>query len=219
MAPGKKIIDKYEFVNPSKAAKQAKLNKDRGNRMERDVAKYLNRNRVLQTRRTPMSGAGWIKGDNHVPLSYPPDFVLISCKTSEQYHELHGPYIPFKRLWFDELARDIAAMRSIGCKFGIIVVKYHGRRKEELFTFVSMSDAAIIQAQLDITLPSEYEPKVTGFKKDNSALGSWRMFRNQLLEKPVQVWQFPTGLWVQMPLQHIYEALLVSDAKAESEQV
>lgn len=218
MAPARKY-DPMRFVDPERAKKQAKINKERGNRMERDVAKFFNQGRELVSRRTPMSGAGWIKGDNHIPLSSPPAFFVISCKTSEAEHELHGPYIPLHIKWLQELERDTNAMRSIGCRFGALVVKYHGRRKEELFTFLHTSDLDILARELN------YAPERTDqvidlrYLKNGKPKVTARLFRNRLLETYGATYLFAGAEMVLVKAQDIREALWLSDERMKDDGI
>lgn len=217
MAPGKKSYSAMDLADPSRAARQAKLNKDRGNRMEREVATYLSRNRDLISRRTPMSGAGWLKGDNHVPLPYPPDFFIISCKTSEAVDK-EGPFIRFQNHWLHELDRDFNGMRSIGCKFGVIVLKYHGRRKGELFTFIPEKhyDALMIQLGIDVRA-IECTALTAGYQKNGKPNNSFKIHRSTMVAESVYRWKTPITELLSIPLEVIYESLLQQDAYAKSE--
>lgn len=210
MAPFKKF-NAMAMVDPDRAKKQAKLNKQRADRMERDVATYLTRGRLQITRRTPQSGAGWIKGDNHVPLASAPDFFLISCKMSQAQTEDNRAYIKFSVKWVDEMRRDVNAMKSIGCKFGIIVVRYFGRARGELFAFVDVNDLPVIENTLNLKLePKEFINK--DFKKNGQPLRMTKFFRDEIQANIGKVYRVNNADLMLVDLSTIHEALIHTDA-------
>lgn len=214
MAPIRKY-DHMALVDNERARKQARLNKQRADRMERDVAAYLTRGRLQIARRTPQSGAGWIKGDNHVPLASAPDFFLISCKMSQAQTEDNRAYIAFSVKWVDELRRDVSAMRSIGCKFGMIVIRYFGRAKGELFALIDMQDLDVIERTLNV----KFEPSGTiakAFKKNGEPLRMTKLFRDDLLNNLNCVYEVNNAKLLLVDLSTVHEALLRTDKLYES---
>lgn len=210
MSPQRKY-DPMAFVDNERAKRQARLNKQRASKMERDVAAYLTRGRLHVARRTPQSGAGWIKGDNHVPLPYPPDFFLISCKMSQAQTPDNRAYIRFYTSWVDELERDVKAMRSIGCKFGIFVIRWFGKASGELIAFVDVRDLPVIENYLN------YEIKTSGVvfdystKKNGGSKNSERLFRDDVIENLGALYKFSNIELVSMHLSKIHEALVEYD--------
>lgn len=202
--------DPMAMLDIEKARKQARLNKQRADRMERDIAAYLTRGRQQIARRTPQSGAGWIKGDNHVPLPSAPDFFLISCKMSQAQTPDNRAYIKFSVKWVDEMRRDVDAMQSIGCKFGIIVIRYFGRAKGELFSLIDIQDIPLIEKVLNLKLtPGEVINK--DFKKNGQPLRMTKFFRDDMLENINKVYRVNNADLMLVNLSTVHEALLEAD--------
>ncbi len=202
-------------VDIEKARRQARLNKQRADRMERDIAAYLNRNRTQLARRTPQSGAGWIKGDDHVPLIHPPDFFLVSCKMTQAQNEKNQSIIRFSAKWFDELDRDINAMRSIGCKFGVLVLRWFGRAKGEYLTFVPLKYLEVIEKYMQVKL--EHNGKVVdrSVKNNGAPRLLTTLIRDELLEDYHTVYKLGNHEVLIIPLSLIHEALISADKLLE----
>lgn len=210
MAPSRKF-DPFQQLDQDKARKQARLNKQRADRMERDVAAYLTRGRLQIARRTPQSGAGWIKGDNHVPLPSAPDFFLISCKMSQAQDEENNAYIKFHGKWIDELKRDTAAMRSIGCKFGIMVLRWFGRAKGELIAFVDVEDLKTIENVINFKINYNSEKVLTFRKKNGDDVKGPKIYRSLVLDNLHSVFIIDGIRLVPLHLSEFHEALLEYD--------
>lgn len=210
MAPYRKF-DKMAMLDTEKAKKQARLNKQRADRMERDVAAYLTKGRLLIARRTPQSGAGWIKGDNHVPLPSAPDFFLISCKMSQAQDENSRAYIGFSYKWVDEMRRDVNAMRSIGCKFGMIVLRWFGRAKGELVAFIAVDDLDVIQNTINLKIEYDAASRFE-FKKRNGEYSKTAfVFRDVVLANLYKVFVINGVEFVPVHLSTIHDALIKYD--------
>lgn len=98
-----------------------KQNKDRARRMEQRVAE------ALGGKRTPLSGAGSIKGDGFT--STPVGLVILECKLSAQTNK-HGPLIRLETEWFEKLRKDVYSTRAA---FGILVIHFHDTRMDFVF--------------------------------------------------------------------------------------
>jgi hypothetical protein len=210
MAPYRKY-DMMAQLDTEKAKKQARLNKQRADRMERDVAAYLNRGRLLISRRTPQSGAGWIKGDNHVPLPSAPDFFLISCKMSQAQDENSQAYINFSYKWILELNKDVNAMRSIGCKFGIIVLRWFGRSKGELVAFVPVTNTEVIKSIVNLDIKYDNLNKIEFKKKNGEFVKVAKVYRHVVLENLYKVFVIDGIEFVAVHLSTIHQALIDYD--------
>jgi hypothetical protein len=148
-------VKKLRLADPSKAARVLKLNKQRGYRMEKYVEEMFNRERELVSKRTPISGNGWLKGDNHILLYPAPQFFIISCKFSAGLqHDTH-PEVKIQSRWFADLDRDVQAMRSIGSQFGILICKWH--RKVDLLGVANVRDIERITELTGFQFQSERE--------------------------------------------------------------
>lgn len=97
-----------EQLNKRTKGEQAKLNKQRATRMEKDIAKYLKGNRV------PMSGSGSIKGDCIVPFDEYRS-IYVECKFTEK----DTKKVPIT--WLEKIRKDTISMR---CVFGILVIQW-----------------------------------------------------------------------------------------------
>ena len=126
----KRVFTKEEL------AKIRATNKRRAKEMERDVTKRLN------GRRTPMSGAGMIKGDGIVYLPHDGGLCVLECKLTERVHQTQGPIIALQVRWFDKLLADVSAMKGLGAKFGILIIKFVYIR--EMYVFVRLQDKELI---------------------------------------------------------------------------
>jgi len=210
MAPNRKF-DPMSLVDPDRAAKQAKLNKQRADRMERDVAAYLTKGSLQIARMTPQSGAGWIKGDNHVPLPTPPHFFLISCKMSQAQTTDNRAYINFSTDWVIELKRDVKAMRSIGCKFGIIVLRWFGRARGELIALVDKTDLPLIEQTINLKLKVNDLTFDKSLKKGGSPLKISKLFREYALENINSTFKVHGAEFVIIHLSTIHKALIETD--------
>lgn len=126
----KRIVDKTQLD------KIRQRNKDRSKAMERYITKHLN------GRRTPMSGAGMIKGDGIVYLPNDSGIAVIECKLTGVVNK-KGPAIAFQVEWLEKLQSDVNAMRSLGAKFGILIVKFMYVR--EMYAFVRIEDIPVIE--------------------------------------------------------------------------
>ncbi len=210
MAPSRKF-DPMAMVDPDRARKQAKLNKQRADRMERDVAAYLTKGRLQIARRTPQSGAGWIKGDNHVPLPTPPHFFLISCKMSQAQTPDNRAYINFSAEWVIELQRDVKAMRSIGCKFGIMVLRWFGRARGELIALVDKTDLPLIEQTLNLKIQINDTVLDKSVKKGGLPLKLGKFFRDYALENINSTFKVHGAEFVIIHLSTIHEALIETD--------
>jgi hypothetical protein len=137
-----KQLKKLRLADNEKLAKTLKLNKQRGYRMEKYVEEMFNRGRELVSKRTPISGNGWLKGDNHILLYPAPQFFIVSCKFSAALQHDRLPEMRIHSKWFADLDRDVQVMRSIGSQFGILICKWH--RKAELLGAANVRDLALI---------------------------------------------------------------------------
>jgi hypothetical protein len=211
MAPLRKY-DMMAHLDIEKARRQARLNKQRADRMERDIAAYLNRGRQLLARRTPQSGAGWIKGDDHVPLATPPDFFMISCKMTQAQNEKGESVMKFSAKWITELERDVKSMKTIGCKFGIMVLRWFGRAKGEYFALINLSEVEIVERYLNIKLQFNGKVIDKSVKKNGAPLVISTITRTQLMENYYTTFKFGYHELLLVPLSDIHEALLKADA-------
>lgn len=203
--------DVMAHVDIEKARKQARLNKQRADRMEREIAAYLNRGRQLIARRTPQSGAGWIKGDDHVPLSTPPDFFIVSCKMTQAQNPKGESIMKFSARWVTELERDVKAMRSIGCKFGIIVLRWFGMSKGEYFALINLSEIAEVERHLNIKFESNGKVVDRSKKKNGSPQALCTITRAEFLQSYYTVYKFGNHDLLLVPLSVIHEALIDAD--------
>lgn len=99
-------------------------NRRRSKDMERRVAKYLRGTRV------PASGAiAGMKGDCVIPLVS--GFYLVECKLSAAQNETDNhPKIILNMNWFDKIIQDA---KSMGAKFGVLVIHFHSRKRDYVF--------------------------------------------------------------------------------------
>jgi hypothetical protein len=103
-----------------------KRNKQRAKDMERRIAK------LLAGQRTPMSGAGFMKGDIRVPFKH--KHFMIECKLSSQINVgNHDPYITLVFEWFTKMEKEANAMGSL---FPVLIV--HLMRYEEDYCFIPL---------------------------------------------------------------------------------
>lgn len=119
-------------------------NKDRSKDMERKVTARLN------GKRTPMSGAGMVKGDGIVYLPNNNGLCVLECKVTSRLHDTQGPRVLLQSLWFDKLQRDTQAMKGLGAKFGILIIKFLHIR--EMYCFVHTDDIKKIEEYLSVTI-------------------------------------------------------------------
>lgn len=119
-------------------------NKDRSKDMERKVTARLN------GRRTPMSGAGMVKGDGIVYLPNDNGLCVLECKVTSRLHPTQGPRVLLQSLWFDKLQRDTQAMKGLGAKFGILIIKFLHIR--EMYCFVHTDDIKKIDEYLNVSI-------------------------------------------------------------------
>jgi hypothetical protein len=136
-----------------------KLNRDRAKRMERDITKKLN------GKRTPMSGAGVIKGDGIVALPDNQGLCILECKVTSSLHEKHGPQIAFKLLWLTKLEEDTQAMRLLGSRFGALIIKFHNTSR--MYVFIDTKYLPTVEQTLSIELPRVPERQLTITQWDN----------------------------------------------------
>lgn len=220
MAP----LRKYELmahVDIEKARKQARLNKQRADRMEREIAAYLNRGRLQLAKRTPQSGAGWIKGDDHVPLPEPPGFFIVSCKMTQAQDETSESIVKFSAKWLTELERDVNAMRSIGCKFGILVLRWFGRSKGEYFAFLNTSELDIVERYIGYRPVHNGKVVDKSKKKNGTPLVISKLTRTELLNNFNTIFKIGNHELILVHLSTIHEALIQADKlhmEAQNEQ-
>lgn len=124
-----------------------KLNRDRSARMERDITQKIN------GRRTPMSGAGFVKADGIVQLPNDQGIALIECKVTSSIHTKHGPQVAFKLDWLSKLEEDIQSMRLLGSRFGALIVKFHGTSR--IYVFINKKYLTQIQTMLDVVIAQD----------------------------------------------------------------
>lgn len=123
--------------------------------MERRVAKFL------QGSRTPMSGAAAkYKGDVSVEFINNPGRYIIECKLSDDSNVDGEPRIAVKLQWFSKIQQEATAMR---CKFGILVIHYHGHKEDYVFirsdhldwVFTRSSRADVINAIISANIEAD----------------------------------------------------------------
>lgn len=114
--------------------KQAKTNRTRAGSMERRIAA------VLLGDKTPMSGAGKMKGDVVIPLANQPGRYLIECKLSAQTDN-GEPKIYIKYEWLTKLLDEVMAMRA---RFGVLIVHFHRQRED--YVFINREDLPILDS-------------------------------------------------------------------------
>jgi hypothetical protein len=122
-----------------------KLNRDRSKRMERDITQRLN------GKRTPMSGAGVIKGDGIVALPDNQGLCILECKVSSSLHAKNGPQMPFEIRWLTKLESDTQAMRMLGSRFGALIIKFHNTSR--MYVFIDTKYLPTVEQTLSVELP------------------------------------------------------------------
>ena len=166
-------------------------NKDRSKDMERKVTARLN------GRRTPMSGAGMIKGDGIVYLPNDNGLCVLECKVTSRLHPTQGPRVLLESLWFDKLQRDTQAMRGLGAKFGILIVKFLHIR--EMFCFILSTEIDKIEQYLDIKI--ELDGAVLN---PNEKVSNWKI--SNVLMSTLEKYQWvmtPHGLYRIIPFSTV----------------
>lgn len=158
---------------PDELAKIRRLNKSRAKSMEKEVCKFLGADR------TPMSGAGFVKGDGILPLPNDMGIAVIECKVSEATHDTKGPFIRLQVEWVEKLRSDTDALKALGARFGFIVLKWHTWREKA------------------VCIPVEYIPRIEkiiqreiprngivmrAYTKDNKPNTFIAMYRKEYLE-------------------------------------
>lgn len=94
-------------------------NKQRARAMERRIAKQLRGNR------TPMSGAGYLKGDVNIPFVSRPGSYMIECKLSAATAKESGDSVLAVRVeWLDKMHAEATAIRAL---FPALVIHYHNK--------------------------------------------------------------------------------------------
>jgi len=151
---------RLRYVEPKSHKRILALNKQRGYAMEKWIERFFNEGRVLVSKRTPLSGNSWLKGDNHILLHPEPTFFVVSCKLSaailETEREKYRKYHRLRDKVFSELERDVTAMKSIGGQFGIVIVKWHEVR--DYLAFIPKRDLSIMAEVTGFT------PQLNGFR-------------------------------------------------------
>jgi hypothetical protein len=131
-------------LSKEQANKIRRLNKDRAKRMEKDVTQKLN------GRRTPMSGAGFIKGDGIVYLPHNQGIAMVECKVSS-VTDKKGPYINVYGTWLLKLREDTQAMQSIGARFGFFVWKF--LHVTPMFVLIPEASIPVVEETLGLVVP------------------------------------------------------------------
>ena len=134
-----------------------KLNKQRAKVMEREVCRYLGASRTL------MSGAGSEKGDGFYQ-----NVIVIECKVSSALHRSLGPTIRVQVDWIRKLKKDVDAMRSLGARLGILVLKYHTWR--EKIICIPVEYLPELEALSGVLIPEAKEIVPLGYSAKGKAL-------------------------------------------------
>ncbi len=109
--------------NDLRNAEDSKVLRKEINRRNRMRAKEMERRlaKVFYGHRTPMSGAGYVKGDCNLPLPNNAGAFMVECKLSSM-RTLGKPFFTIFSDWFPKIEREYKAMRS---KFGMLAIHFH----------------------------------------------------------------------------------------------
>jgi hypothetical protein len=163
-------------------------NRNRARAMEIRIARYL------RGKRTPMSGAGSIKGD--VLVHTDRGLCVVSCKLSAALTRTSEPYINLRFSWFDELYKDKAALTSLGARFGILVIHWHGFRDD--LVFIPIQYLAAITTKPLLHLPG-YELK--------AGVQSYRLQREIAVNHVFHIWKMGDTSAVLLPIAYVKSLL------------
>ena len=158
-----------------------RLNKERAKRMEKEVTQKLN------GKRTPMSGAGFVKGDGIAYLPHNQGIAVIECKLSSMTDK-DGPYITVYGTWLLKLQEDLQAMRSIGAQFGFFVWKY--LHISQMFAIIPECHIETVEQTLGVTVPFQSDKTLT-LGTGYTRFGSTRIHLSKLQDYgKLSVYQF-----------------------------
>jgi len=165
-----------------------RLNRERAKRMERAVA------RRLKASRTPMSGAGMIKGDGIIYLPNDAGIVVLECKLSSSTSEAGEPQIPFIAGWLTKLQKDVAAMRSLGARFGMLILKFHSYR--DMYVMVHIDDLSLVEKSLDIRVPPHTDIMYyRATNKTGRARSTFNIERREIIKAVHGAYHMPNGIY------------------------
>jgi len=165
-----------------------RLNRERAKRMERDIA------RKLGASRTPMSGAGMIKGDGIIYLPNDAGIVVLECKLSSSTSEAGEPQIPFIAGWLTKLQKDVAAMRSLGARFGMLILKFHSYR--DMYVMIHIDDLSLVEKSLDIRVPPHTDIMFyRAAHKTGRARSTFDIERREIIKAVHGAYHMPNGIY------------------------
>lgn len=158
---------------PEELATIRRLNKSRAKSMEKEVCKYLGADR------TPMSGAGFVKGDGILPLPNDMGIAVIECKVSEAFDNKKGPFIRVRLEWIGKLRSDTEALKSLGARFGFIVLKWHTWKEKAIL--IPVEYIPRIEKIIGVSLPRS-DKVFSAYKKNGQSNTFVPMYRKDYLE-------------------------------------
>lgn len=166
---GKETKEKPKLLlTVEELARIRKLNKRRAKDMEKEVCKYLGASR------TPMSGAGFVKGDGILYLPNDQGIAVIECKVSSALHSTYGADISIQTKWIEKLISDTSALKGLGARFGFIVLRWHTWRERAVL--IPTMYLPIIEKLLDVTIPRN-DTIVSGYTKIGKPMAGIHFFR------------------------------------------
>lgn len=172
-------------------------NRNRSKAMERRVTRYLN------AQRTPMSGAGIIKSDGIGALPSG-GIYLIECKLSEKVNRINGAVVGLQYGWIFKLRKEVDAMKSLGARFGIFVVHWHGYQNDVVLIDLFYRDELRRLTGVDIS--ATLDVVGSGTRKDGEHRRGINLFYHRMPSLP-HVMQWHKEQLVVMSLEMFKEIL------------
>lgn len=118
----------------------------------------------------------------------------------------------FSAKWVTELERDVKAMKTIGCKFGIIVIRWFGRAKGEYFALINLSELDVVEKYLNIKFQPNGKVVDRSTKKNGTPLVISTITRAEFMKGYNTIYKFGNHSLLLVPLSVIHEALINADS-------
>lgn len=167
------------LLTEEELSRMRRLNKQRAKQMEKEVCSYLGASR------TPMSGAGFVKGDGIMYLPNDAGIAVLECKVSSKLHKKMGPQLFIMAEWITKLREDTDALKGLGARFGFLVTKWHTWREKAVYIPIEHIPAIENIAQTSI-IPN-------GILVDGTRYKSYGMLRSQYLRSIGGILRMKTG--------------------------